>query len=338
MHNLKGPFFLLFSCLLFSVTGTLQQLAPEGHTPVVITEVRMLLGSLTILAWCLFTHRLPSNWSVVPWKPMVIAVASVLLYQLLFFYSVAEVGVAVGSVVAIATTPLWAAAVAFLLFRKKPSKFWAIATALAIVGVCLINFGGGLKLYLKGKSEDPLVQEALSEISTQADRLSKIIQRVRTYAKRQHHEVKKENLSEIIDRALVSFRRSSISTGVDVEVKAPVTANLLADALELELLIVNLLKNAAAACRDSQDKIINVQLSEATNEWMLSVSDHGQVISDKLLSQLSHPTKSLSDGLGLGLSICRLIAESHGGKLTFKPNTPKGLVVTLHLPKVNEEN
>lgn len=202
----------------------------------------------------------------------------------------------------------------------------------------LINYADGLKLYLEGKSEDPLVQEALSEISTQADRLSKIIQRVRTYAKRQHHEVKKENLSEIIDRALVSFRRSSISTGVDVEVKAPVTANLLADALELELLIVNLLKNAAAACRDSQDKIINVQLSEATNEWMLSVSDHGQVISDKLLSQLSHPTKSLSDGLGLGLSICRLIAESHGGKLTFKPNTPKGLVVTLHLPKVNEEN
>ena len=202
----------------------------------------------------------------------------------------------------------------------------------------LINYADGLKLYLKGKSEDPLVQEALSEISTQADRLSKIIQRVRTYAKRQHHEVEKENLSEIIDRALVSFRRSSISTGVDVEVKAPVTANLLADALELELLIVNLLKNAAAACRDSQDKIINVQLSEATNEWMLSVSDHGQVISDKLLSQLSHPTKSLSDGLGLGLSICRLIAESHGGKLTFKPNTPKGLVVTLHLPKVNEEN
>lgn len=202
----------------------------------------------------------------------------------------------------------------------------------------LINYADGLKLYLKGKSEDPLVQEALSEISTQADRLSKIIQRVRTYAKRQHHEVKKENLSEIIDRALVSFRRSSISTGVDVEVKAPVTANLLADALELELLIVNLLKNAAAACRDSQDKIINVQLSEATNEWMLSVSDPGQVISDKLLSQLSHPTKSLSDGLGLGLSICRLIAESHGGKLTFKPNTPKGLVVTLHLPKVNEEN
>ena len=171
----------------------------------------------------------------------------------------------------------------------------------------LINYADGLKLYLKGKSEDPLVQEALSEISTQADRLSKIIQRVRTYAKRQHHEVKKENLSEIIDRALVSFRRSSISTGVDVEVKAPVTANLLADALELELLIVNLLKNAAAACRDSQDKIINVQLSEATNEWMLSVSDHGQVISDKLLSQLSHPTRVC---LAAWVWVCPFVALS----------------------------
>ena len=62
MRNLIGPLFLLVSCLLFSVTGTLQQLAPEGHTPVVITEVRMLLGSLTILAWCLLNHRLPSNF------------------------------------------------------------------------------------------------------------------------------------------------------------------------------------------------------------------------------------------------------------------------------------
>lgn len=145
MRNLIGPLFLLVSCLLFSVTGTLQQLAPEGHTPVVITEVRMLLGSVTILAWCLLTHRHPSNWSAVPWKPMLIAVASVLLYQLLFFYSVEEVGVTVGSVVAIATTPLWAAAVAFILFKKRPSRFWVFATALAIVGVFLINAGGSLQ-------------------------------------------------------------------------------------------------------------------------------------------------------------------------------------------------
>lgn len=145
MHNLKGPLLLLFSCLLFSVTGILQPLAPEGHTSVVITEVRMLLGALTILLWCLWTHKLPSNWSAVPWKPMLIAVVSVLLYQLLFFYSVAEVGVAVGSVVAIATTPLWAATVAFQLFKKKPSRFWVIATAVAIVGVFLINAGGGLQ-------------------------------------------------------------------------------------------------------------------------------------------------------------------------------------------------
>ena len=76
---------------------------------------------------------------------MLIAVASVLLYQLLFFYSVEEVGVAVGSVVAIATTPLWAAAVAFILFKKRPSRFWIFATALAIVGVFLINAGVGLQ-------------------------------------------------------------------------------------------------------------------------------------------------------------------------------------------------
>lgn len=46
--------------------------------------------------------------------------------------------------VVIATTPLWAAVVAFLLFKKKPSKFWVIATALAIV-VFMINYSGGFQ-------------------------------------------------------------------------------------------------------------------------------------------------------------------------------------------------
>lgn len=56
---------------------------------------------------------------------------------------------------------------------------------------------------------------------------------------------------------MVSFRRSSLSSGVDVEVKAPGKADALADALELELLIVNLLKNAAAASKDSREKLIS---------------------------------------------------------------------------------
>ena len=55
IRNLKGLFFLLFSCLLFSVTGTLQQLAPEGRTPVVIPEVRLVSVLLLPVP---FTYRI----------------------------------------------------------------------------------------------------------------------------------------------------------------------------------------------------------------------------------------------------------------------------------------
>ncbi|WP_300874585.1 EamA family transporter [uncultured Parasutterella sp.] len=57
IRNLKGLFFLLFSCLLFSVTGTLQQLAPEGRTPVVIPEVRLV--SVLLLP---VTFFFPTEW------------------------------------------------------------------------------------------------------------------------------------------------------------------------------------------------------------------------------------------------------------------------------------
>ena len=200
----------------------------------------------------------------------------------------------------------------------------------------LVNYADGLKMYF-GSSSDPVVNEALSEISEQADRLSKIIQKVRNYAKRDKRELKEEDLSLIVDKALTSFHRSSSSVGVKVLKNFSSEAWVLADGLELELLIVNLLKNAAEALKNTKNKRISIDLKTEGGEWLLCISDQGKEISEELLQRLSKPTKSVSDGLGLGLSICRLIAENHGGRLTFEVNRPKGLVVTLHIPKYFKE-
>ena len=142
MKNLRGPLLILLSSLLFSTTGTLQQVAPAGNTPIVITEIRMLLGAITLFLWCFFTKQFPFNMKKVAWKALFTAVIAVLLYQIFFFSSVGKLGVAVGSVISIATTPIWAAIIAFLLYKSKPSFFWTIATFLAIIGVVLINSAG----------------------------------------------------------------------------------------------------------------------------------------------------------------------------------------------------
>ena len=86
MKNLRGPLLILLSSLLFSTTGTLQQVAPAGNTPIVITEIRMLLGAITLFLWCFFTKQFPFNMKKVAWKALFTAVIAVLLYQIFFLF------------------------------------------------------------------------------------------------------------------------------------------------------------------------------------------------------------------------------------------------------------
>ncbi len=138
-QSIKGPLMILLSSVFFSTTGTLQAFAPEQATPITITFVRMLLGAATLFLWCLFVGKLPKEMGQIPKKPLAIVVLSVLFYQVFFFTATKQVGVAVGSVVAIGSTPIWAAIIAFLLFKTQPAKVWYPATAMAIGGVILIN-------------------------------------------------------------------------------------------------------------------------------------------------------------------------------------------------------
>ena len=139
IQNVKGPLLILLSSVFFSTTGTLQAFAPEGATPITITFVRMLLGAVTVFLWCWFVGKLPGDLKQIPKKPLAMVVLSVLLYQVFFFTATKHVGVAVGSVVAIGSTPIWAAIIAFVLFKAAPAKVWYPATVMAIAGVLLIN-------------------------------------------------------------------------------------------------------------------------------------------------------------------------------------------------------
>jgi DME family drug/metabolite transporter len=78
---------------------------------------------------------------------MALAVAA---YQPLFFAGVSLTGVAVGTVTAIGSAPVWAGLIGLLFGGEKPSARWALATALAVAGCALLLLGSG------GVSVDPL--------------------------------------------------------------------------------------------------------------------------------------------------------------------------------------
>lgn len=234
--------------------------------------------------------------------------------------------------------------------RKSRERLFALEKAGVVSGLSsmfahevrqpvasLINYAGGLRMYLKGRDADPMVAEALREITAQSERVSAIVGRVCSYARNEARVRRLEDLESVVDKALEAFSHSTYSRGVRIARRRGSPALCLIDPLEIELVVVNLLRNAGAAIQKIDGPAIALDLAGEDGFWRLTVSDNGPPISDETLKSLAAPTRSArSDGLGLGLSICRVIAEGHGGHLSFRRLTPRGLAAELYLPQPEE--
>ena len=135
----KGFFLVLVSALCFSISGTLQAIAPQEATPFIITEARMLIGALFLMLWCFFAKKLPSNIQDIPIKPLLFCAICLLIGQLCFFTGMFYIGVSSGAIISIGSAPLWAAVIGKLFYKQSPHWDWYVATALAISGIVCIN-------------------------------------------------------------------------------------------------------------------------------------------------------------------------------------------------------
>ena len=110
------------------------------------------------------------------------------------------------------------------------------------------------------------------------------------------------------------------------------------DEWEIELALLNLLKNAADAISGVPDPMIRVSLASKDGNWILSVADNGPEVSDEAISNFFKPlrTSKGEGGMGLGLSIVANIAERHAGRVTVRKNGKRGVTFDFVLPKTGE--
>ena len=207
----------------------------------------------------------------------------------------------------------------------------------------LLNFAGGLRMYASRRfGDDPMVSETTGVIMEEARRVSRIVERVRAYAKGEVSGRAREvlSVSDAAEAALRTFRHSTTSTGMTVRTDVPCGLAVRADRLEMELVLFNLLKNGASAMAGlpaDADRTLEISAREAGGTVRITVRDRGPEISEETFASLAEPVSSMKrDGLGLGLSICRAIIEHHGGRLVFDRASP-GLAATAVLPAVDAD-
>lgn len=205
----------------------------------------------------------------------------------------------------------------------------------------ICNFKAILDLLLQKQAQDnPNVRVALDGIESEAQRIAGIVGRVRSYAKQQKHAHKPCDLVDIAKRAVKALH---LSTSVKAEVRERYeidSAPVLGDSLELELLVLNLLRNASEVKPRTGSKVkINLTVcATADGRYRIEVQDNGEVLSEQALERLTTMMQSVKpEGLGMGLSIVRGIADSHGAELAFERGSPSGLRVIMTLEALKHD-
>ena len=180
-------------------------------------------------------------------------------------------------------------------------------------------------------------REAASEVAGQAERAAGVLSRIRAFARKRVAQRLEVDPAALVREAVALFRGMQVQAPpVDVVNELPAGTTLTVDALQIQQVLLNLLKNGWDATRQlSADRQrLTVGLYSDANGVRITVRDQGDALSPEDQSHLFEPFFTTKvDGMGLGLSICRSIAEAHGGRLNADAAADgPGLQFTLTLP------
>ena len=191
----------------------------------------------------------------------------------------------------------------------------------------ITNYCNGMVSRVKADSivRDDLVA-ALQKTARQAERAGQIIRRIRAFVKRSEPQRQPAQAGQIIDDAVdlagIELRRRNVAIHTYVAQRLPL---IMADPILIEQVVLNLLKNAAEAIDSAQLpparrhielRVVPRHTPDEGGVIEFSVTDMGPGIPDEAIGRLYEAFFSTkAEGLGIGLSLCRSIVESHRGRM-----------------------
>lgn len=200
--------------------------------------------------------------------------------------------------------------------------------------MALSNFASAAKAFSE-QGNVGMLRLSLDDIAAQARRAGEVVQRIRGFAKKQGQTQTRCDLRDIAHSALQLLRSEIKAQNVSVTTQLGNEAlPVQGDRVLLEQVVLNLVLNAVQATA-SQAGARQVVLKAGTGDGShtLRVQDNGPGLSAQALEHLFAPFFTTKPhGMGLGLNICRTIAERHGGRITAANGAPGGAVFTLILP------
>lgn len=202
----------------------------------------------------------------------------------------------------------------------------------------IVNYAHGCvrRLRSHGDSSAELL-DVLEQVCTQAERAGEIIRRVRNFVRKQGPQRAPVDINALIGE-VASFIESDVNRD-RITLRFELTQGLapvIADKIQIEQVVLNLLRNAIDAIKSAasyrRELILHTEpRGDGTVE--VSVSDTGVGIPEDMMEHVFEPfVTTKRDGMGMGLSISRSIIDTHGGRLWTEPRVGGGAVFRFTLP------
>ncbi|MBF0375668.1 MAG: PhnD/SsuA/transferrin family substrate-binding protein, partial [Alphaproteobacteria bacterium] len=203
----------------------------------------------------------------------------------------------------------------------------------------IANYASGCQRRLSAGTDPDGVAEGLRSIAGQAERAAGIVQRIRDFVRKRKPEPAVLDLNAVVRESLDLFRAVATRRGVAVEASlAETLPPVLADRIQVEQVLLNLLQNAVDAMGAAERRRLTVATTATANGMVeVAVADTGPGLSPEARNRLFEPFfTTRPDGLGLGLSLSRSIAEAHGGRLRADDAPGGGARFAFTLPIVED--
>lgn len=180
------------------------------------------------------------------------------------------------------------------------------------------------------------VREALGQIATQALRAGDVIRRLRTFVKRRASRAETLDPNQLIEEVRTLAETDARASDVQLRIAlAPTLATISADPIQIQQVMLNLIRNAIDAATDSADhpREILIQSSMVGSDVEIAVIDHGHGVPAAMAEEIFNPFVTTKDsGTGLGLPISRSIIRAHGGRLGHRATAGGGATFYFTLP------
>ncbi|MFQ3455171.1 PAS domain S-box protein [Bradyrhizobium sp. UFLA01-814] len=192
--------------------------------------------------------------------------------------------------------------------------------------------------WLGRKTPDlPAARSSVEWIIEDAIRASEVIRRIRALAKKGEIEMVTIDINDVVKDAIALVIRELANHQVTLRTKlAPTLPAILADRVQLQQVIINLVMNGIEAMQTIDDRTRELVIQSSLDDMgrvQLSVTDCGIGIAEDDANRILDPFfTTKASGLGMGLSICRSIVEAHGGRLSIVRKQGPGATFQFVLP------